>query len=382
MSLSYGARTMALVVPESRSHARQPYVVTPRYPSLIGAGSLGPPSNTELQDLTVTDDGFEAKLEMQYAPFGRALVKLVSFGDAVAIIEAPARTIELRAADMTAFPVGIENHALTGGSRRLVWGSGQRNVEALSGEDVDVEGAWVNVSGRYGFIAGPAGRLWYRAAGGYNRRGAAEDGLHYAPEDPDAPRYAVILPGASAEVARKIADSIGWLVCERSLRLSFRAPSSGWHTVRLTLPRAPAQRGAIPVAEVKTSSASERHPGSFVADGDPQTSWCSSRGGAPGHGPTPEQPEWLEFAFAQPARVEEIIVLPRPRYGPKDVVVALDGVSVFGGAMTDAPLEIHLPEPRLASKARLTITSSYDPSYPETPRNVQVAEVVFLQAQK
>jgi hypothetical protein len=381
-SLSYGARIMGMVVPESTSHPANPYVVTPRYPQLIGAGTSGRATAAQLKRLSVTDRGFDAELHLTHGPLGATRVRFVSFGDAVAVIEWPLPLLALTPESVAAFPLGIENHALTGGSRKLEWASGEQHINALSGAALDIPGRWACVADRYGVIAGPSGRLRYEAAAGYNRRGAAEDDLHYVPDDPLAPRYIVLLPSFDAETTRTVAAGIRWEAGDREAALSLTAPASGGHQLRVALPEAaPPPLQAIPVAAATASTHSERYPPDRATDGDPTTYWISRRGDAePGCGPTPERPEWLEFRFAEPTRVTAIIVAPRPRYGPRDMAILLDGVVVHEGTMTADTLRVPLPEPVRAAACRLLITSSYDPRCPEQPRNVQVAEVLLATA--
>jgi hypothetical protein len=235
VSVSYGARTMAMVAPESTSRPGAPYVVTPRYPGLIGGGPLGRPTETALTKVDVNEDRFDAELSLEHGDRGSTLVKFVSFGDAVVAMEAPRASGELAAGPIAAFPIGIENHPLTGGSRRLAWHGGEGQAVALSGAAIDIGGTWVCVDDRYGVVAGPGGRLRYRTADGYNRRGAAEDDLHYEPDDPLALRYVVVLPGADRRATQEAAESVRLEVAAGQAVLSLTAPHSGQRRVRVAL---------------------------------------------------------------------------------------------------------------------------------------------------
>lgn len=377
-SLSYGARVMAYLAPGGAQRGETPYVTTPRFPGIIGRGAFGDPTAARARDVRTLPNGFEATLEVDFAPLETRLVRIVSYEDCFVIVEAPTGA-PLLDGELAAFPVGIENHALTGGSRELDWGSAAHTARAMSGERIDVPGSWVRISGRLGYIAGPEGQIGYHTAGGYNRRGAAEDHVQFVPAGREAPRYAILLPGHACADTDRVAESVRWEVADGRATLKFANPPGVERTVRLDLPQAgDAGRELVHAASVMAGSESTAHPAGLVIDGDPVTFWVSSRdGSAPGHGPTPERPEWLEFTFEDGAEISEVIIVPRARYGPKDILLALDGVEVHSGRMGHGPVRVALDQPATTVRARLTMTSSYDPRHPDNPRNVQVAEVLF-----
>jgi len=382
ISLSYGARIMALVAPSASGRPKSPYVTTPRYPGLIGRGASSGPTSARAKSIAITQEGFEALLTVQFGPLESRTVKLSSFGDCVAIIEAPRLLLQMGGLPSAAFPIGVENHALTGGARELTWQEGARSVEAMCGEGIEALGRWVCVSGRLGCIAGPEGNLGYQVAGGYNRRGAAEDHLHFIPASPSMPRYAIVLPDADADTVRRVARGFEWATRPDGVSLEFVSPRGKRRVVQMALAAEPVQeRELIRPSAVTAGTRSAKHPEALACDGDPATFWVSNRDGSkPGHGPTPEQPEWLEFTFAADSQIDEIILMPRPAYGPKDISLSLNGDVVYEGKMGAAPLRIALKQPTRVMRARLTMTSSHDPRYPNSPRNVQVAEVLFTLA--
>jgi hypothetical protein len=75
-----------------------------------------------------------------------------------------------------------------------------------------------------------------------------------------------------------------------------------------------------------------------------------------------------------------VLIVPRPSYGPKRLELLLDGKVVWSGGLKHEPLLVPIEPGRTGSKVRLRLIESYDPRYPDTPRNVQVAELVVLQA--
>jgi len=379
VSLSYGARVMGLVEPACRDD-EHPYVATPRYPGLIGRGSFGDPTGAELRRLETSAQGFDADLVVHFGPLEDRHVRFVSFGDAVAIIEVPTPLLEVAGAKPSAFPVGIENDPLTGGTREVEWSQGRRSVKAMSGEAVDLGGSWACISGRLGYIAGPGGRITYAAPGGYNRSGAAEDCLEFVPQSSAAPRYALLLPSADGAKVREVAGTVAWQVSRGVARLAFVSPGGEPRSIAIAIPAELRQSHTLvrPIS-VAAGTGSRLHGAELAADRDPATFWVSNRDGSqPGHGPTPEHPEWLELTLRGDEQIDEVVILPRPRYGPRRVALSVDGTHVHERQMADAPLRLALPQPAKARRLRLDITASYDPLYPTQPRNVQVAEVLLL----
>jgi hypothetical protein len=221
VSLSYGPRIMGFIEPATLSVPTNVYVTTPRLPGLIGLGALGNPTAAHLVRFATNATGFEAELKLQNGGKGSTEVYVKSTGETVAIVEVPRATISVMNPNAGSFSVGIENHALTGGSRLLSWQNGGSNIVARSGVTVEVTNPWVCVSERLGMIAGPAGRFRYQAARNYNRRGAAEDMLEFDPQIPLSPRYAVFLPGGSSRSAAAVAAHVRWQVAGTNGVLTF-----------------------------------------------------------------------------------------------------------------------------------------------------------------
>ena len=373
-SVSYGPRIMALVVPACATHPDKPYVVTPRLGSLFGSAS-----KAHVRHVSSGADSFEIELRLDYGSLPLSLVRVAGFGDALAAVEVPLAPF-LPRSGRDAFPFGIENHALTGGERRLSWPGGVRRIRALSGDWARTPSGVVSVDDRLGLVAGPGGSFEYHAATTHNRLGAAEDLLRYVPGDGAGCRFLIAAPNLPLARLQAVSQSVTWTVTQGRVSLAFEAPESGAHTV--TLHRAkehPLSLRPIAVTQVNASSASPRHPPEQAVDGDLDTFWVSRRGSAePGDGPTPERPETLTFRFAENARVSRILIWPRPRYGPRQIAVVLAGREVYSGAMGAAPLNIRLDAVLTTEAAEITVTDAYDPRHPRTPRNVQIAEVLFL----
>lgn len=130
---------------------------------------------------------------------------------------------------------------------------------------------------------------------------------------------------------------------------------------------------------IVASSQQPEHPAARAIDLSADTFWVSSNS-VPGSGPTATRPEWLQFDFAAPVRVNELILTPRPNYGPRQGEVQ----SSDDGRQFRRVKEFTLAaagEGRISFAAvrarhfRIVCQSAYDPRFPDTPRNVQIAEV-------
>jgi hypothetical protein len=385
-SVSYGLRTMGLVVPSALPDA--PFLTTPRYPGMFGAGPFGTASRTDLRRYESIPGGFRAELDLEHGPLARTRVLVESHGRATAVIEVPYHAVLAPATERGSevFPLGIENHELTGGRRLLSWSGGRREVQAMSGGTLEPLGHWVCVDNRLGVVVGPAdtGELEYRVAPGYNRSGAAEDTLVFVSSDPMAPRFAVFLPDVDERTVAEVSASARFETMPEAAVLNFRMPDDD--AVRMSLPMPPVAETPTGTAlvpdRVHASSASSNHPENLVCDQDPETFWVSSRTGEalPGHGPTSETPETISLEFERPTALRKVLILPRPQYGPKEIRVRVDDEVVFEGRMNHSATTVTLDPDRHAEVTTVTLEllSSFDPRYPASPRNVQVAEVVLI----
>jgi hypothetical protein len=194
-----------------------------------------------LVEFETTGLGFRAVFDAPIAiDDGRIIVHVESTGDALAILELLRKSIgEVRLG--SGFPIGIENHELTGGSRRLVSARGVVEVAARTGRVVSDLGRWANVDDRLGMIVGPNGTLEYRVAVGYNRPGAAEDTLRAVGLDLTKPRYAVYLPGVTSRQTAEVLANVQFTIEGDDVSLVVLSPSHlritlGTHTPAITAP--------------------------------------------------------------------------------------------------------------------------------------------------
>jgi len=135
-----------------------------------------------------------------------------------------------------------------------------------------------------------------------------------------------------------------------------------------------------PEVRVTASSGQPAHPVDDLADGNPETFWASG-GGQPGQGPSPDRPEWVDFTFTSPVKINRVILRPRPMYGPHKcrLLVSDDGREFRTVA------DLTLPNPRdervflvdltEGKMFRLMIFGAYDRGSLERPRNVQICEL-------
>lgn len=383
-SISYGAKIMAVIEPPAPSVPTNAFLTTPRLPGIIGLGALGDPTAARLMSLATNESGFFAEIRLTNSSNGFTDVYVHADGATVAVVEVPWPAAGVTPEAAGSFSVGIENDPLSGGSRLLQWDGGSAVITNRSGAIRTVTNAWVCVAGRLGMTAGPGGYLRYQAASSYNRPGAAQDTLQFIPDDPFGARYAVWFPGAaSSETASRTAGVV-WHVNGATAVLSFTGANGAAIEIEATLPGAPPplQPYLVPIASITASSSQEHYPAANAADGNLSNFWVSA-GTAAGQGPTPAAPEFLIATFDREVAVSRFVVYPRTQnggYGPKDLQLLLNGQSVYAGTMAPtAALELILPQPIYATNAQLLITSSYDPSHPTNPRNVQVMEIMFFE---
>jgi (4-O-methyl)-D-glucuronate---lignin esterase len=131
--------------------------------------------------------------------------------------------------------------------------------------------------------------------------------------------------------------------------------------------------------EVSAEHSQADHPPALSVDGDPNTFWVSGTREAK-EGPSVERPVRLEFMFAKPTTLSQIMILPRDDYGPKrgwvQSAASPHNWHVLGRWSADATGKTVINFPRTtASRFRLVIVDAYDPRSPVMPRNVQIAEV-------
>jgi hypothetical protein len=141
----------------------------------------------------------------------------------------------------------------------------------------------------------------------------------------------------------------------------------------------PAQGTRNSFKDITASSARPDHPAKDAADGSTASFWVSL-GEQPGEGPSRARAEWLQFNFAEPVAASHLVIVPRPGYGPREGELQVsDDAQTF--RMVKAFVVAEKGETRVgfaetqAQHFRLLIRSSFDPRFPESPRNVQIAEV-------
>jgi hypothetical protein len=132
-------------------------------------------------------------------------------------------------------------------------------------------------------------------------------------------------------------------------------------------------------SSVSASSSQPDYPAKLAADGDANTFWVS-RGTQPGEGPVREQPEWLQTAFETPAMVSELKIQGRPGHGPRECELQIsdDGRNfraVKSFVVNDGAEAIVKCDAVTSRNFRVVFFSAYDGMSPQSPRNVQVAEM-------
>ena len=151
--------------------------------------------------------------------------------------------------------------------------------------------------------------------------------------------------------------------------------------VVVAYPVKPAEPRDTLLAGLQSCSEQADHPLRDLADGDAGTFWVSS-GAAPGKGPTPDKPAWVLLTFHEPIAIDRLILQPRPEYGPREcrLEVSEDGqqfrpVTAFTGDVRRAST-VRFEAVR-GRAFRLVISSAFDRGSPQSPRNVQIAELTL-----
>jgi hypothetical protein len=148
---------------------------------------------------------------------------------------------------------------------------------------------------------------------------------------------------------------------------------------------------AFPVAPeaspaLTASSSYPRYPSALARDLDPATRWISNSD-KPGQGPTPQKPEFLEWAYPVPYPAASLTITPYTDCGPKDCELQWsDNGETFQPILSFTVEERKEKtvtfEERQAKHFRLVMKSSY-PFQGRDNWNVQVGEVALLkQGQK
>lgn len=141
-----------------------------------------------------------------------------------------------------------------------------------------------------------------------------------------------------------------------------------------------------PHVRVASKHKNPRHPAEHSVDGDGATFWISGVGNSRrGDGPTAERPDWIQCEFAQPLKTATLMLRPRVNYGPREIELQTPGdgqqewKTIARFMATNEPRQV-LTFPETESRVfRVVVLSSYDPRYPDEPRNAQIREIEFME---
>ena len=127
--------------------------------------------------------------------------------------------------------------------------------------------------------------------------------------------------------------------------------------------------------KISASSAQSKFPVTNITNG---TYWVSV-GQKSGEGPTVDSPEWIQFTFEDTVNISGLHISGRKGYGPK--VCRLQAVDTRQKSDTfklkdgDNTLSFDAIEGKII---RIIFEGSYDPRFPDSPRNVQVVSAQLL----
>jgi hypothetical protein len=134
-------------------------------------------------------------------------------------------------------------------------------------------------------------------------------------------------------------------------------------------------------ARIQGSSKQTGRSIELLADGDPATFWVSA-GEQPGVGPSPQRPAFVQIEFDKPIRADRLEILPRPGYGPRECQLQVSDDGEVFRTLKDFAVDqksstaVELDAVR-GSVFRLQIFGAFDPRFPNSPRNVQIAELAL-----
>lgn len=227
-TVSYGPKTMTLVIPLGGRNPAQRFLISPNTETLIGGAG-----KTTLQAFKKTSEGFKARLSLNSRSGRTSQMTILSTPEAVIFVEVPSDTCKL--------PGGvwllsaIEDDPLTGGRRELFWQGDSTGIKERSGAFMPPTTMhWMNVDGWMGFGTLSRGRLRYQAASTYNRNGAAEDFLSFQPEDLYAPRAVVLFPGMDVSQTASVMRRAKWKQSARRCKVVIAIP--GQKKIRVNVP--------------------------------------------------------------------------------------------------------------------------------------------------
>jgi hypothetical protein len=127
--------------------------------------------------------------------------------------------------------------------------------------------------------------------------------------------------------------------------------------------------------KLSASSAQPKFPVTNITN---NTYWVSA-GQKSGEGPTVDSPEWIQFTFENTVNISGLYISGRKGYGPK--VCRLQAVDTGQKSDTfklkdgDNTLSFDAIEGKII---RIIFEDSYDPRFPDSPRNVQIASAQLL----
>ncbi|MDR1925815.1 MAG: discoidin domain-containing protein [Planctomycetaceae bacterium] len=134
-------------------------------------------------------------------------------------------------------------------------------------------------------------------------------------------------------------------------------------------------------------TASSQHSRQFApnnaTDNNTKTFWVSN-GTKKTEGTNENKTEWFDLSFQKQIRATGIVIEPRVGYGPKlcELLTSADGGKTFTSIkkfdVKKNSATIIQFDPVSSKIYRLAIFDSFDPQFPNSPRNVQIAEVALL----
>lgn len=143
----------------------------------------------------------------------------------------------------------------------------------------------------------------------------------------------------------------------------------------------PTKENPDPKYDFSTSSHQDNYPPEKAIDGNNETFWVSA-GTEPSQDSGGNISEWIQFSFKEPISITGFHIQGRPGYGPKECrLISLDEKEQTKSFTLKDGFNKVVFDSIQGTHFRILFEDAYDPVHPDSPRNVQVANVIPLDAQ-
>lgn len=156
--------------------------------------------------------------------------------------------------------------------------------------------------------------------------------------------------------------------------------------ILLAYPNRPRDVSGEPEITAEASSSQDNFPPANAIDGNSETYWVSG-GNDPQKPVSPQTPQSISVSFGESVEADRIIVRGRSGYGPKEIELFArepDGKewkSLGKLSCKNDGGELKFPSVK-SNSFKMTVYTSNDPRFPNSPRNVQIVDFNVLKGEK